>query len=72
MTVENYGSIVSMDLRFRLSSINLLDENDFRKRFNCIDLGAMFSSENMFKKGRNDKIFIFYRKLNLGIIKKNR
>ena len=54
MTVENYVSLWQIDHRLTIRSFNLLDENDMKKCFNCINLRPMYSTEKMSKKAKID------------------
>ena len=41
MTLENYGSVWQIDHCLPVASFNLLDENDIKKCFNCVNLRPM-------------------------------
>ena len=53
MYLDNYGSVWQIDHCLPITSFNLIDENDMKKCFKCINLRPMCSKEN---NSKNDKI----------------
>ena len=59
MTIENYGSVCSIDHTYPHSKTNWPKEKDIYKYTHWNILGAMFSSENNSKKAYNWLLSIF-------------
>ena len=54
MTIENYGSVWTIDHCLAITSFNLLDENDIKKCFNWINLRPMYVKDNIIKGEKID------------------
>ena len=61
MTIEMYGSVWSVDHCIQVSSFNLLDENEKKKSFDCVNLKPMYSNENNLKKAKIVQRFYLLR-----------
>ena len=55
MTLENYGKIWCLDHCLTIASFNLLDENDVKRCFNWVILGAMYVKDNIIKVDKVDE-----------------
>ena len=54
MTIENYGSVWTIDHCLAIASFNMLDENDVKKCFNWINLRPIYVKNNINKGEKID------------------
>ena len=52
MRLENYGKIWCLDHCLPVSSFNLLDENEMKKCFNCVNLRPLYVEDNIVKTNK--------------------
>ena len=64
MTIKNRGSVWQNVHCLPIASFNLLNENDMKKCFNCVNLRPIYSIENNSKKAKFDHYLYLCQEMN--------